>query len=192
MDDEQVIDLIRGCSLSCHADVLIKHLMPSARIVVHDDPACSEGSVASYFGGLPSLPRRTAWPTRISANGVDVSIWTSDEYRDLRQRLMPALHEDEPIHRCGGHPQEIQGDMRLECQLVTNGIYCGDPSGYQDPRRAVLERGAADWHLLLQVDSDEKRLGWMWGDAGRVYFWARRQDIEATEFGGAWAVLQGY
>ena len=82
--------------------------------------------------------------------------------------------------------------MRLECQLVTNGIYCGDQSAYRDPRRSALEKAAADWKLLLQIDSDEKRLGWMWGDAGRVYFWARQQEIEAGDFDGAWAILQCY
>jgi uncharacterized protein YwqG len=32
----------------------------------------------------------------------------------------------------------------------------------------------------------------MWGDAGRVYFWIRRQDLAATDFECAWAVLQRY
>ena len=82
--------------------------------------------------------------------------------------------------------------MRLECQLVTNGLYCGDATGYQDPRRASLELGASDWQLLLQIDSDEERLGWMWGDVGRVYFWIRRQDLASADFEGAWAVLQCY
>jgi uncharacterized protein YwqG len=124
--------------------------------------------------------------------GVELSRWSSDPYFRLCGELMPRLSEDEPIHRYGGHPQEIQGDMRLECQLVTNGIYCGDQSGYRDPRRSVLEKGAADWQLLLQIDSDEKRLGWMWGDAGRIYFWARRLAIEAADFDGSWAMLQCY
>jgi uncharacterized protein YwqG len=80
--------------------------------------------------------------------------------------------------------------MRLECQLVTNGIYCGDAFGYKGPRVALLEPGAVDWQLLLQIDSDEYRLGWVWGDAGRLYFWARNQEIEAAEFDGSWALHQ--
>jgi uncharacterized protein YwqG len=131
-------------------------------------------------------------PTRVRTEDGDLSIWGDSEYGDLCRQLMGSLGENEPVHRCGGHPQEIQGDMRLECQLVTNGIYCGDSSGYRDPRRSLLEDGAADWQLLLQVDSDEKRLGWMWGDAGRVYFWARQQDIAAVDFEGSWCVLQCY
>jgi len=321
MEKNQAIDVIRRSGLSRYADLLIEHLLPSARVVLHDASAGSDDSVASHFGGLPSLPSGVNWPAwdrrnylsaqitrledkfratarliglrdiaqqmradlssgpvrlqflaqlslgelhataplqgwphegtmlffcepsawgfdplasghcrvlyfpareklaptpapsdlpdevrfpqrslslrrewtlpnRISINGADLSIWGSDDYRDLCQRLVPKLSKHEPIHRCGGHPQEIQGDMRLECQLVTNGIYCGDQSGYRDPRRSLLEKGAAEWQLLLQVDSDENRLGWMWGDAGRVYFWARQQEIEAANFDGSWAVLQ--
>jgi hypothetical protein len=144
---------------------------------------------------LRRLHFRREWtlPTRIISRELDLSIWSDDAYRGLCQQLMPDSHKKhDTIHRCGGHPQEIQGDMRLECQLVTNGIYCGDQSGYQDPRRYSLEKGAADWQLLLQIDSDEKRLGWMWGDSGRVYFWARQQDIAATDFDGSWAVLHCY
>jgi uncharacterized protein YwqG len=139
-----------------------------------------------------SFRREWTLPTRVSVGGVELSKWENDDYFDLCRQLMGSSEGDEPVHRCGGYPQEIQGDMRLECQLVTNGIYCGDTSGYQDPRRSALESGAADWQLVLQIDSDEERLGWLWGDAGRVYFWARRQDIESAHFDGSWAILQCY
>jgi uncharacterized protein YwqG len=130
-------------------------------------------------------------PNRLDIDGNDLSIGGNDDYAELHHQLKRASSEREPIHRCGGHPQEIQGDMRLQCQLVANGLYCGNETGYKDPRRASLEPGAADWQLLLQFDSDE-RLGWMWGDAGRVYFWIRRQDLASADFEGAWAVLQCY
>jgi uncharacterized protein YwqG len=137
-----------------------------------------------------SLQFRREWtlPTDLQLNNGGATQWNTDEYSDL----IAKVNSDggEPVHRVGGYPQEIQGDMRLECQLVTNGIYCGNPSGYQDPRRAELEKDASDWQLVAQFDSDEARLGWMWGDLGRVYFWARRQDIEAADFGNGWAILQ--
>jgi uncharacterized protein YwqG len=128
-------------------------------------------------------------PTYIDAGEVTLSFW-DDDYHDLCAKIMSITAEECPIHRCGGHPQQIQGDMQLECQLVTNGIYCGDPSGYRDPRVPLLTPGAADWQLLLQIDSDEERLGWMWGDLGRLYFWARQQDIAENDFDGSWALLQ--
>jgi uncharacterized protein YwqG len=130
-------------------------------------------------------------PTHFSEDETTFSVWRDDGYGDLCRQLMGSSSDDRPIHRCGGHPQEVQGEMRLECQLVTNGIYCGDSSGYTDPRRSTLEKGVGEWDLLLQVDSDEN-LGWMWGDAGRVYFWARQQDIAASDFDGSWAILQCY
>jgi uncharacterized protein YwqG len=68
----------------------------------------------------------------------------------------------------------------------------GNSSGYNDPRRPELEKGAADWQLLLQIDSDEKNLGVMWGDVGRVYFWIRRQDLGKRDFGNVWLILQCY
>ena len=59
------------------------------------------------------------------------------------------------IHRLLGHPDPVQGDMQLECQLASNGIDCGDAGGYRDPRVPALRPGAADWRLLLQIDSDD-------------------------------------
>jgi uncharacterized protein YwqG len=52
-----------------------------------------------------------------------------------------------------------------------------------------LEKGAQDWILLLQVDSDDDAQ-MMWGDAGMLYFWIRRQDLAQAAFGKAWCILQ--
>jgi hypothetical protein len=63
MDKNQAIELIRQSSLSVDTDLLVEHLLPSARIVVCDGPGeCAEYVMASHFGGLPSLPRNAAWP----------------------------------------------------------------------------------------------------------------------------------
>lgn len=93
------------------------------------------------------------------------------------------------LHRLFGHSANVQGDMQLEAQLVSNGLYCGDPSGYEDPRRAALEAGAEDWMLLLQLDSDE-RCNLMWGDLGMLYFWIRREDLAKQRFDRTWMTLQ--
>ena len=108
-----------------------------------------------------------------------------DRYVDLLDDLAP----EEPVHQLLGHPDPIQGDMALECQLVSNGIYCGDPSGYEDPRREELEAGVDDWRLLFQVESDENA-AMMWGDAGRLYYWIRIEDLLKRDFSGVWMILQ--
>ncbi len=131
-------------------------------------------------------------PTSLEIGDTYLSIYDTPDYRALCNTLQSESSDDAPIHRCAGHPQEIQRAMQLECQLVTHGIFCGDASGYKDPRRAELEPGTADWELLLQLDSDEKNLNWMWADMGRIYFWVRRQDIEVREFQKGWAILQSF
>lgn len=93
------------------------------------------------------------------------------------------------IHHIFGYPNTIQGEMSLECQLASSGVYCGDPEGYQDPRVPRLERGAKDWMLLLQVDSDDNA-EMMWGDAGRIYYWIRKEDLENQDFDKVWTILQ--
>ena len=80
--------------------------------------------------------------------------------------------------------------MQLHCQLVSHGLSIGNLEGYFDPRRATLESGVEDWQLLLQIDSDEDNLGVIWGDAGLVYFWIRKQDLEKRDFSNVWLVLQ--
>lgn len=97
-----------------------------------------------------------------------------------------------PGHRMFGLADEIQGDMTLECQLASNGLYVGDQTGYDDPRAAELEAGAGDWVLLLQLDSDDEAPGWMWGDCGRLYVWIRIQDLEEEQFDSTWWIVQCY
>ena len=80
--------------------------------------------------------------------------------------------------------------MELECQLASNGVYCGNSEGYQSRQAKVLEQGAADWRLLLQIDTDEEGPGWMWGDVGRLYFWLTRQDLTSLRFDNVWLIFQ--
>ena len=77
--------------------------------------------------------------------------------------------------------------MQLDCELVANGLSL--PAGYDDPRAQALEATAADWRLLLQLDNDDE-LNVGWGDAGRLYFWIRRQDLARCNFDHTWTLWQ--
>lgn len=102
---------------------------------------------------------------------------------------LPELEDGHWIHRLLGHPDPIQGNMQLEAQLASHGLYCGDASGYEDPRGKLLQHGANDWRLLLQIDSEELA-GMMWGDVGRIYYWMHRDDLAQRRFDRAWCILQ--
>ncbi len=110
-----------------------------------------------------------------------------DEYFD---NYAEACNDMCMLNQILGHAAVIQNPMELKCQLVSNGVYCGDASCYEDPRYKSLEEGAADWVLLFQMDSEEEKTGVMWGDSGRLYFWIRRQDLLACDFDHVWCILQ--
>lgn len=115
----------------------------------------------------------------------------SDSERDTYVGLLDSLDRKEPIHRLLGYPDAIQGDMQRECQFASNGVYLGNSRSLSDTGPKTLEKGIADWQLLLQIDSDDG-LGTMWGDAGRIYFWIHEQDLKKRDFSKVWLVLQCY
>lgn len=99
------------------------------------------------------------------------------------------VHEDGNLNKILGYSDDIQNEMELECELVTNGLYCGDPSVYNDPRAKELESNAKNWRLLLQIDSNNEN-GMMWGDCGRLYFWIKKEDLINKQFDKSWFSLQ--
>lgn len=119
---------------------------------------------------------------------LDLDESARDGYRDFldefREQQWPGTG-----HQILGHPDAIQGEMQLECQLASNGLYCGDESGYRNPRRRELETGATAWKLLLQLDSDDDT-AMMWGDVGCLYFWIHENDLAAAKFDDVWMILQ--
>lgn len=131
--------------------------------------------------------------TMPSADSKEFDPKLSENERELLAELADRIGSGErTAHRMFGYPDEIQDDMKLECQLASNGVDVGNARGYSDARRAALEKGADDWQLLLQIDSDAGNLGTMWGDAGRVYFWIRQQDLKKRDFSNVWLILQCY
>lgn len=115
---------------------------------------------------------------------IDLSEEDTEKYCELLETI--GGH-----HRLLGYPEPIQGEMEIECELVTNGHYCGNSSGYNDPRASELEKRAHHWQLLLQVDSDDNA-NMMWGDAGRLYFWIKNEDLAARRFNNCWMISQCY
>ena len=108
-----------------------------------------------------------------------------EKYEVLHDRVYLA---SEP-HRVFGYPDIIQDDMKLECELVTNGYDCGDPDNYEDAPIETMRDDAEDWRLLLQIDSDED-LDFEWGDMGRLYFWIKKDALTKRDFKSSWLFMQ--
>lgn len=139
-----------------------------------------------------------AYPCAVEAR-LDLTIAQSPDELDCRTPAFEtyfrvidefAAERGPTQHRMLGPAQNIQGEMELECQLVSHGIYCGNADGYESARAQKLREGARDWRLLLQIDTDEEGPGWMWGDLGRIYFWIKQQDLRALQFDKAWLIFQ--
>lgn len=112
----------------------------------------------------------------------------TDRYSEFSEH---AIELTDLGHRLLGHPNQVQGDMQLECQLASHGLNCGDGSGYKDPKAQSLKAGAKDWELLFQADSDDNA-GMMWGDTGMLYYWIPRHELMHKNFDAVWMILQCY
>ncbi len=113
--------------------------------------------------------------------------WTDAEqkqYETLLSTFPNSADRAMVHHRLLGHPDTIQDDMRLECQLASHGV-----TDVSDPRASELSKSAMDWQLLLQIDSDEQA-GMEWGNNGILYYWIKKGDLQAHHFDTTWLVLQ--
>ncbi|MHB8624875.1 MAG: YwqG family protein [Aggregatilineales bacterium] len=111
-----------------------------------------------------------------------------DQYGDLRFEIGKAIA---PLHQLLGNPDQVQGDIRYECQFKSSNI---EPGSIQpdDPRRAALEQGVKDWRLLLQIVSDDAAdgLGIVWGDIGTVYYCMKNDALQRRDFEGCCLTMQ--
>ena len=93
---------------------------------------------------------------------------------------------DEPHIKMFGYPDVIQNPMEEECERVTMGFLRDENVSYTAD--AVYER-SKDWTLLFQLHSN---LEFMFGDAGNIYFWIRKEDLRDCKFENVWFILQCY
>lgn len=170
-----------------HGSFAVIYSPPSAPLVRREAPAAldSEGAFFPVALTMASEPTFVPWESS-TTEALGMNFEAALEYASI---FTDDGSDQVLVHRLLGHPDPIQGDMQLECQLASNGIYCGDASGYQDPRATALRRDAGDWRLLLQIDSDEDA-GMMWGDVGRIYYWIRAEDLHQRDWERSWLVLQ--
>lgn len=154
-------------------------------------------SVVIYEAGEPSAAaeptdlgegaRFPAYPVKFSRAasfpseeriGLDWSTMTNAEGRAV-EAAIERLEPPEPVHQIAGFPRPMQtDDMEEQCRSMM-----------WDLKRAERMSPAADWRLLLQIETDDEA-GMTWADTGTLYFWIREQDARARDFSKAWMILQ--
>lgn len=163
------------------------HYEPNAKLARHalPDDIPAEGRFASCavtFRAYADIPDGSD-ERNPTVNADDA---TQERYQDVRNSVASAGGTS---HKLLGYPEPIQDEMEAECATVTNGIYMGDTTGPEHPRYEELEATKHQWRLLMQVDTDDAA-DMMWGDAGRLYFWIRDQDLRERRFDKTWMILQ--
>ncbi len=113
--------------------------------------------------------------------------WTDEEQQKYETFIatFPTQEDRAAIHnRLLGNPETLQDDMRLQCQYVSNGV-----TDESDPKAKELAKDMLEWQLLFQVDSDE-HAGMRWANAGLLYYWLKKVDLQTRQFAASWLVLQ--
>lgn len=117
--------------------------------------------------------------------------WDDDASENYIEILTTLEENYPPLHYLLGHPFQIQGDLDAEAQLNANGYPFGGTNHQEAYEK--LQSGFKDWRLLFQMDSDyveEANFDLMFGDAGRLYFMIRKQDLKARNFDKVWTIMQ--
>lgn len=100
--------------------------------------------------------------------------------------------QGEPCPKLLGWANIIQNCMAFECELVSRGYYLGDWKAI--PREEIKDAKkhcCDEWLLLFQLstmENDDFEL--MFGDCGCIYFYIRKEDLEARRFDKTWLILQ--
>lgn len=162
---------------------------PTETVVVPDSPPDVPEHARYRACGLMS---QEVWTLPPWESVLVDDLRLNEDQMDAYQNVLESLAGDDGwASRCllGGYPDQIQGDMMLECALVSAGLYCGDATAYQNPRLPEFRKDAGQWRLLLQVPSTDAA-GMMWGDVGCLYYWIRDEDLRARRFERTWMILQ--
>jgi len=116
------------------------------------------------FDVLPDVPKHPYY-----INGEQLEDWPQEEKYSWWAfvKMLPPLS----LHLMLGYPTPVQDDARLEAANTTG--------------RGTLN----DWHLLLQVDTDDE-IDFMWGDAGAMFYLVHRDELEKHDFTQTWLIAQ--
>jgi len=135
---------------------------------------------AVSFASSISLPGSTSR----SVEKLGLSNLEKDAFLELLRWMNEDYYNGGGFGSLRGYADPVQGDvMEIECYLLAEGR-----KEFPNPIDAEIEAGAAEWTLLLQLDSvDECNM--YWGD-GLMYVWIRKNDLEAKDFSRCTGILQ--
>lgn len=159
-------------------------------------PAGTRSYAERELTGRPTLTAPDAFhPILPGTFGVDADAdyqaWldhpvNSADFIDAMERL----RGHSPHHQVGGWAIAIQGPVELEAahdEVRRRRSADSDLTGPHRPGQATIAAETDQWVLVFQVDSDNDI---MWGDAGTLYWLARREDLARGDLTNIRFVMQ--
>lgn len=178
-----------GYDLSHRGCARVYYFENTDGFVLHDLPQDIDAEFCICESAL-EFSEKDSYPCPEEAElllGVDID-W--DEWEEL----VPDADDGEGSHKLLGYANLQQGAMQTECESIYRGYSVGSAEELlqiPEKTREDIKAHADDWVLLFQMGSDmyaEPEL--MWGDCGCIYFWIRREDLQACRFDRVWLILQ--
>jgi len=170
-DSDSVINGTRVIYVPADAEVALRSapegLTPFPRLLLGGDmiataPDNENAALIAAYGDPDDPADYVDYPTTdADGNGF----W--DELTAFRR-------DHAPHHRIGGYALPIQGSVEPEGAQVFH-------PGKEEQAETARKELAAQLVLLAQIDSDS-RSAMGWGDAGRLYWMIRRDDLTAGRF----------
>jgi hypothetical protein len=147
---------------------------PDVPVVPIEPPA----PIAAYRSVELTAERVLTWPTwehpDLHDGGKPAEGWDAlFEALDAVRQATPG-----PLHQVGGNPDPVQGPVEIE---IAYGLLSGGGRTKLDWRDPAVVAASRGWLLLAQFDSDDQA-GFMWGDAGVLYFMIRPDDLATATF----------
>jgi uncharacterized protein YwqG len=161
----------------------VVYVEPDSGAVRTDHPDLSEKPKRSVSFKLLNIP-----PSPLSEMARPFNLTLAEV--SIYSKRLDAFFDGQPTHQIGGYPDLMQcDDMRVACEFANRECFDWDKPHTKHPRYEEFAQGAADWRLLLQLDTDDD-VDFLWGDSGKIYFWVRKQDARKKDFKNVWLSLQ--
>ena len=125
-----------------------------------------------------SLRPFTSWPLDPESDAaLDKANLNEGEQEEYGEFTNTAF-EGKPAHQLFGFAEPVQDNaMEAECRS----------DAFRDSTAKEAANSRDRWRLLLQIDSDDH---FCWGDAGKLYFWIREEDLRRRCFDRVWLIMQ--
>lgn len=171
----------------------------NCRVLYHPGPL-------KDFGRL-DLPERGSTPPRFNPcrivfhealsqgwHEIPIHAFHLDEAQEDEYVHIVYEFPDGKAHQVLGRPgriENLEDELQLQCQVISHGLALGADGRPLDKNKAKeLAPGAADWKLLLQLDSDEGA-EMDWGDS-MLSFWIRKRDLRDRNFSEVWMIEEWF